>query len=156
MLDNRYMDKSSKLIRFSLGLVYFHFGILKFFPDLSPAEIIAEQTLTELSLFFISANTAMFILGITEIAIGIGFLFNIKPKWNLYLFISHMIGTFIPLFVIPQFVFKIAPFAPTIEGQYIIKNIVYLAVGISILSPQIRKESAKVKEIEKEHQDEAA
>ena len=152
------MEKSNKLIRFTLGFIYFHFGMLKFFSDLSPAEVLAELTITELSLHFIDATTAINLLAILEIVIGIGFLFNIKPKWVLYLFLFHMAGTFIPLFVIPQFVFKIAPFAPTIEGQYILKNIVYVAVGLSVLYPQLKSQETikKKKEEKKEGSLEAA
>lgn len=149
------MDKSHRAIRFTLGLIYFHFGLLKFFSDLSPAEVLAELTITELSLHFISATTAIFLLAILEVVIGVGFFFNIKPKWVLYLFLFHMAGTFIPLFVVPQFVFKIAPFAPTIEGQYILKNIVYVAVGLTILYPQVKTEKV-IKEKKKEETLEAA
>ena len=48
-----------------------------------------------------------------------------------------MIGTFLPLVLLPEFTFKVAPLAPNIEGQYIFKNIVFLAAGWTVLLPQI-------------------
>ena len=50
---------SPHLLRIALGIVYFHFGVLKFFPDLSPAELIAGETITRLSLHWIDARTAI-------------------------------------------------------------------------------------------------
>ncbi len=131
------MNSGYTLLRFSLGFIYFHFGILKFFTDLSSAELIAELTITKMSLYFINAHTAILSLAIMETIIGLSFLFNIRPKWTFYLFMAHMAGTFIPLFAIPEVVFKITPFAPTIEGQYILKNIVFIAAGWAVLYPQI-------------------
>jgi hypothetical protein len=41
----------------------------------------------------------------------------------------------VPLFVLPEFTFKFAPFGPTLEGQYILKNTVFLAAGLTVLWP---------------------
>jgi len=132
------MGKGYNLLRYSLGIVYFHFGLLKFFSDLSSAELLAEQTIMKFSLYYIDAHTAIIFLAALEVIIGLGFLFDFKPKWIFYLFMFHMAGTFIPLFAIPEVVFKIAPFAPTLEGQYILKNIVFIAAGWVVLYPQIK------------------
>ncbi len=48
-----------------------------------------------------------------------------------------MFGTFMPLFVLPEFTFKIAPFAPNVEGQYIFKNVVFVAAGWTVLLPAV-------------------
>ena len=65
------------LLRLALGLVYLHFGILKLFPDLSPAEMLATQTIIRLSWSWLDAPTALFLLAAFEISIGIGFLLDI-------------------------------------------------------------------------------
>lgn len=70
--------------------------------------------------------------------IGIGFLFAVARRWLPWVFFVHMFGTALPLFILPEFVFKIAPFAPTLEGQYILKNIVFVAAGWTVLVPQLR------------------
>ena len=138
------MGPGYHLLRYSLGIVYFHFGLLKFFSDLSSAELLAEQTIMKLSFYVIDAHTAIVFLAIMEVLIGLGFLFSIKLNWVFYLFLVHMAGTFIPLFAIPEIVFKVAPFAPTIEGQYILKNIVFIAAGWAVLYPHIKnKKEAK-------------
>lgn len=121
----------------TLGLVYFHFGLLKFFPDLSPAELLATQTVMALSGHLLDAHGALICLALMEIALGIGFIFNLFPRITFALFIFHMCGTFAPLFVLPEFTFKIAPFAFNIEGQYIFKNIVFVAAGWTVLYPHV-------------------
>ena len=132
--------QSPPLLRIALGLVYFHFGFLKFFPDLSPAEMLATQTVMRLSIGWLDARTALLVLATFECAIGLGFLFNLKMRWLLVVFLFHMAGTFAPLFVLPELAFKIAPFAPTLEGQYILKNVVFVAAGLSILWPNLARE----------------
>lgn len=134
------MELGYNLLRYSLGIVYFHFGLLKLFSDLSPAEMLVELTVMKSSFYLIDAHHALLILSVLEMVIGLGFLFNWNPRWVFYLFMFHMVGTFIPLFAIPEVVFKIAPFAPTLEGQYILKNIVYLAAGWAVLYPRIKNQ----------------
>lgn len=133
---NRIPERPSPtLLRLALGIVFFHFGFLKFYPDLSPAEMLASQTIMRLSGYALDAKSAMFCLAILEVAIGLGFLFNICLRFVSVLFLFHMIGTFAPLFALPELAFKIAPFAPTLEGQYILKNLVFVAAGWTVLLP---------------------
>jgi uncharacterized membrane protein YkgB len=134
------------LLRLSLGFVYFHFGLLKFFPDLSPAEWMAEQTLMKLSWYWLAPDRALWLLAVFECLIGLGLLFKVAPKTTLVMFFVHMAGTYLPAVFIPEFIFKVTPLAPSLEGQYIIKNLVFLAAGWTVLVPHAfprreRKES---------------
>jgi uncharacterized membrane protein YkgB len=129
---------SPTFLRLSAGFIYFFFGVLKFFPDLSPGEMLAEQTLMRLSLHWLDATTALWWLAVMECAIGLGFLFNAYMHWIFFIFIFHQISTFIPLFILPELTFKIAPLAPTMEGQYILKNLVSVAAGWTVMLPAVR------------------
>ncbi|MCP4190095.1 MAG: DoxX family membrane protein [Planctomycetaceae bacterium] len=128
-------DPSPTLLRLALGVVFFHFGFLKFFPDLSPAEMLGSQTIIRLTGNAVDAHSAMFCLAVLECTIGLGFLFNVCLRFVSLLFFFHMIGTFTPLFVLPELAFKIGPLAPTFEGQYILKNVVFVAAGWTVLLP---------------------
>ena len=130
---------SPTLLRIALGLVYVHFGLLKFYPDLSPAELLGSQTVMRLSLQWLDARAAMTFLASLECLIGVALLFNVFPRTTLVLFLIHMAGTFLPLFVLPELMFKIAPFAPTLEGEFILKNIVLVVAGLTILVPALRR-----------------
>ncbi len=134
---NALTVRSPYPLRLALAYVYLQFGILKLFPDLSPAEMIATQTIIKLSWSWLDAPTALFLLAIFEIVIGLGFLLDIWRRWMPWIFFAHMAGTFTPVFLLPELGFKIAPFAPTLEGQYILKNFVFVAAGWIVLGPQL-------------------
>lgn len=122
------------LLRIALGFMYFLFGFLKFFPDLSPAEMLAGETIARISAQMIDARQALHVLGAVECAIGLGFLVGLRPKFVFWVFLAHMAGTLLPLFVLPELMFKVAPFAPTMHGQYVLKNLVMAAAGWAVLS----------------------
>ena len=128
---------SFHFLRIALGLVYFHFGMLKFFPDLSPAELLASQTIMRLSDGMLDAHTALFWLAIMECVLGLAMIFNVCMRMTFFLFLGHMAGTFAPLFVLPELTFKISPLAPTMEGQYILKNVVFVAAGWAVFMPYL-------------------
>lgn len=125
------------VLRISLGVLYFHFGILKFFPDLSPAELLASQTIMRLTGGLLDSSEALYYLAIMEVVLGLALIFNVFMRFAFGLFLVHMAGTFAPIIVLPELAFKIFPFAPTIEGQYILKNIVFVAAGWGLLFPHL-------------------
>lgn len=119
-------------LRLSVGFLFLWYGILKFFPNVSSAENIASSTIEELSFGLVNGRTAMLILAIWETLIGLGLVFGIFLRETLLLLFLQMIGTFTPLILFPSATFTIFPFVPTLEGQYIIKNLVLISAGIAI------------------------
>ncbi len=119
-------------MRLSLGVIFFWFGALKFFPGLSPAEDLATRTMGLLSGGWISPPTALIVLALWECAVGLGLLFGLFLRLTLLLLFVQMLGTITPMFLFPQDVFTHFPYAPTLEGQYIIKNLVLIAAGLAI------------------------
>lgn len=120
------------LLRVSLGLVFLWFGVLKFFPDLSPAQGLAGDTIESLTLGVVSADVAVIILAVWECLIGLGLLFDVFVRTTLLLLWLQMAGTITPLFLFPDACFTHVPYAPTLEGQYIIKNVVLVSAGLVI------------------------
>jgi len=120
------------LLRISLGIVFFWFGFLKFFPGLSPAQTLAGDTMAALSFGLLSAKTAVLLLALWECLIGIGLLFSLFLRATLFLLWLQMLGTITPLFLFPELCFVSVPFVPTLEGQYIIKNMVLISAGLVI------------------------
>lgn len=125
------------LLRLSVGIVFLWFGGLKFFPGLSPAEGIASRTISMLSFGLIVPRTAVLILAVWESLIGVGLILNLFMRGTLFLLYLQMLGTLTPLFLLPGEVFIRAPYAPTLEGQYIIKNLVLISAGI-VLGATVR------------------
>jgi len=120
------------ILRISLGLVFAWFGALKFLPGASPAEDLAGRTIEYLTLGQMSSQVALPILAIWEVAIGIGLLTGVLLRTVLALMLLQMAGTLAPLFLFPDDVFLYVPYAPTLEGQYIIKNAVLISAAIVI------------------------
>lgn len=123
-------QNSLKLLRISLGIVFIWFGFLKFFPGLSPAQDLATRTISMLTFGLITPKIAIVILATWETIIGLGFLTGKFQRATLVLLFLQMVGTFTPVFLFPNEVFTQIPFAPTLEGQYIIKNIVIVSAGL--------------------------
>lgn len=120
------------LLRASLGIVFLWFGALKFFPGMSPAEDLAVRTIERLTLGMIPADTALWLLAAWESLIGFGLIFGKFMRATLLLLFAQMIGTISPVFFFPQEVFAVIPYAPTLEGQYIIKNLVIVSAALVI------------------------
>lgn len=125
------------LLRVSVGIVFLWFGFLKFFPGLSPAQDLAVQTIGILTFGLLSSKTAIIILAAWECLIGVGLLFGLFMRGTLLLLFLQMMGTITPLFFFPNEAFTIIPYAPTLEGQYIIKNLVLISAGI-VLGATVR------------------
>jgi uncharacterized membrane protein YphA (DoxX/SURF4 family) len=120
------------LLRISLGVVFLWFGILKFFPGLSPATALALKTIDVLTSGTVPHGVAINVLAAWECLIGLGLLFGIALRVTLFLLFVQMLGTITPIFFFPELVFTRVPYAPTLEGQYIIKNMVLISAGIVI------------------------
>lgn len=120
------------LLRISLGIVFLWFGALKFFPDLSPAEDLASRTINQLTFGLISEDVALMILATWECLIGLGLIFGVFLRVTLLLLFVQMLGTITPIIFFPNEVFTQIPYATTLEGQYIIKNMVLISAGFVI------------------------
>jgi uncharacterized membrane protein YphA (DoxX/SURF4 family) len=149
LVDRRITAWMSKygllLLRLSIGIVFFWFGILKFFPGLSPAQDLAFRTIDLLSFGLIPGSLSIHILATWEVVIGIGLLTGIYMRITLFLLFLQMIGTMSPVFLFPAEVFTKIAYAPTLEGQYIIKNLVIISAGI-VLGATVRKEKPRIAE----------
>ena len=121
-----------QLLRISLGVVFFWFGVLKFFPGLSPATELATRTIDVLTFGQVPQGVAINVLAAWETAIGLGLIFGVAMRATLFLLFVQMLGTITPVFLFPELVFTRVPYAPTLEGQYIIKNVVLVSAGIVI------------------------
>lgn len=119
-------------LRISVGIVFLWFGVLKFFPGLSPAQEIATVTIERLTFGFIQANVALIILATWETLIGLGLISGAFLRVTLFLLFAQILGAMTPLFLFPAETFTIFPYAPTFEGQYIIKNLVLISAGFVV------------------------
>jgi len=87
----------------------------------------------------IPADISIKLLATWEVLVGISFIFGLFIRYISILFLVHMVLTFTPLFIFPELSFTQAPYAFTIVGQYIVKNIVFILVGVLILQEELKK-----------------
>ncbi len=135
------MSNTISLLKISLGIIFLWYGMLKFFPELSPAEDLAINTINWIFNGLIQNDISIKLLALWEVVIGLGLLLGVYTRFITYLFLIHMSLTFLPLFIFPSVSFTVAPYAFTLVGQYIVKNIVFILVGILILQNENKERS---------------
>ncbi len=118
------------LLRISIGIIFLWFGFIKYFPGLSPIEDLAVRTTRVLTFNLFSDSGMAAGLATLECLIGIGLLTGKFLRVTLLLLLFQLVGAISPVFIFPHEVFKIIPIAPTLAGQYIIKDIVIISAWI--------------------------
>jgi putative oxidoreductase len=123
---------SVTLLRLSLGLVFFAFGVLKFVPGLSPAAGLAGDTFSELTLGLVPPEAGVVAVAALETAIGLSLLTGRLLRLGLALLGVAMVGILSPLVLLPEALFRGALYAPTLTGQYVLKDVVLLAAALAV------------------------
>ena len=113
-------------LRVSMGVVFIWFGALKF-RGISPANELVAQTV-----YWFPPEVFIPVLGAWEALIGICLLIRPLIRVAIFLLLLQMPGTMLPLVLLPQVCFTQFPFGLTMEGQYIIKNLVLISAAIVI------------------------
>ncbi len=122
-----WMEKyGSLLLRISLAIIFIWFGALKPL-GISPAEELVKRTV-----YWFSPDIFVPILGWWEVAIGAGLLFRPLLRFALALLFLQMPGTILPLILLPEVCFTQFPCGLTLEGQYIIKNLILISAAIVV------------------------
>jgi uncharacterized membrane protein YphA (DoxX/SURF4 family) len=120
------------ILRVTLGIVFLWFGVLKFFPGLSPAQDLAARTISLLTFGIVTPAVSVPVLALWECLIGIGLITGKFMRFTLLLLLLQMLGTLTPLVLFPAETWQVFPISPSLEGQYIIKNIVLVSAGLVI------------------------
>ena len=118
-------------LRVSLAIIFIWFGVLK------PLGISAAQSLVEATVAWmplLSPGGWVAVIGWWEVAIGVSFLFHRTVRLAIALMAMQMVGTFLPLVLLPEVTFQAGriPYGPTLEGQYILKNLLIISAGLVI------------------------
>jgi uncharacterized membrane protein YkgB len=113
------------VMRVGLGVVFFWFGALKLVPGLSPAEELVRHTI-----YFVDPDLFLPVLAIWEMLIGLGLISGKFMRLTLLLLFLQMPGTALPLLILPEVCWTAFPIGLTLEGQYIIKNLVLIGAGL--------------------------
>jgi uncharacterized membrane protein YphA (DoxX/SURF4 family) len=113
-------------LRLALGVTFIWFGGLKPF-GLSPA-----QDLVAATVYWSEPEIIVPLIGLWEVAIGVCLLYPPLTRIGLALLALQMPGTFLPLVLLPEVCFTVFPLGLTLEGQYIVKNLVIIGSALIV------------------------
>lgn len=122
-----YMDRwGMPVLRTAVAIVFIWFGALKVF-GVSPAGELVAATV-----YVVPPELFIPVLGVWEVLIGISLLYRPLIRLGIFLLFFQLPGTFLPLILVPEAVYVAFPYALTVEGQYIIKNLVIIGAALVI------------------------
>ena len=125
---------SIQLLRVTVGLVFLVFGILKFFPGVSPVEELTIKTTDALSFDFVPGGIAIVLIASLECIIGLLLISGRGLRIAVYLLAGQLIGILAPLVLFTGRLFDGPHHAPTLEGQYVVKDFILVAAGFVVAS----------------------
>ena len=114
------------VLRVALGIVFVWFGGLKVIGGSPAADLVAA------TVYVVPAAVFVPILGVWEVLIGLCLLYRPLIRVGILLLFLQMPGTFLPIVLLPEVVFVTFPHALTVEGQYIVKNLVIIGAALVV------------------------
>ncbi len=123
---------SIAILRVSMGAVFLLFGALKFFPGVSPAQGLVEKTIDILTLGLVPGAVALVLVATLECVIGLCLISGRAVRGAVYLLGIQLIGILSPLVLLTARLFDGPHGAPTLEGQYVLKDLILVAAAMVI------------------------
>ena len=114
-------------LRYSVGTIFIWFGLLKPL-GISPANELVANTVY----WFEDKISFVKFLGWWEVVIGLTMFYKPLIRVSIFLLFIQMPGTFLPLVLLPEVCFTQFPFGLTLEGQYIVKNLIIISSALVI------------------------
>ncbi len=121
------------VLRVAVAIVFIWFGALKVLGDSPAAELVAA------TVYVVPPDLFVPVLGIWEILIGVCLLYRPLIRLGILLLFLQLPGTFLPIVLLPDVVFYVFPYALTVEGQYIVKNLVIIGAAL-VIGSTVRSE----------------
>ena len=137
-LHRQLVRHSVSALRIAVGAVFLAFGALKLFPDVSPAQGLATSTTELLTLGLVPASVALAAVATLECFIGICFLLNRWMRVAVWLLAIQLVGILAPLVLLTGRLFAGPYGAPTLEGQYVLKDVVLVGAAMVIAAGTFR------------------
>jgi putative oxidoreductase len=118
------------LLKLSLALVFFWFGVLKL-TGVSPVIDLLNHSLPMLA-----QSPHIELLGLAEMFIAVGLVVNKFSRYVATLMILYLFGTLSLVWIAPQLIFAPAFPVLTMPGEFIAKNFVLISAGLVVIESQ--------------------
>jgi uncharacterized membrane protein YphA (DoxX/SURF4 family) len=137
---------SVTVLRVSLGAVFLGFGFLKFFPGVSPAERLVMKTTSVLTFGLVPGSVSIIAIAVLECVIGLWLLSGRALRGVLVLLGLELVGILSPVVLLAGRLFMGPHHAPTLEGQYVLKDVILvgavLVIAATVLTAKRRSRTA--------------
>ncbi|HEV7807953.1 MAG TPA: DoxX family membrane protein, partial [Solirubrobacteraceae bacterium] len=121
---------SISILRVTVGAIFLGFGLLKFFPGVSPAQNLVESTTHILTFGLVPGAIALVGVATLESIIGLCLLANRGMRAAVYMLVVQLLGILSPIVLLPGRLFSGTGIAPTLEGQYVLKDIIIVGAAL--------------------------
>jgi uncharacterized membrane protein YphA (DoxX/SURF4 family) len=123
---------SITILRMSLGAVFLAFGALKFFPGVSPAQDLVERTTDALTFGLVPGGIALVVVATLECVVGLCLLSGRAVPLAVCLLGILLVGILSPLVLLTGRLFAGPHGAPTLEGQYVLKDVILVGAALVV------------------------
>lgn len=138
VLHHQFVAHSIAVLRIAVGLVFFGFGVLKYFPGVSPAQNLTEATTHILFFGLVPGRVSMLFVATLECMIGLSLIAGRPMRVAIWLLGMEFVGILSPLVLLPARLFSGPHHAPTLEGQYVLKDIILVGAAMVIAAATFR------------------
>jgi len=121
---------SIAILRVSIGAILLGFGVLKFFPGVSPAQGLVEKTTSMLTFGLVPGAIALVLVALLETVVGLWLISGRGMRGAVYLLGAQLVGIMSPLVLLPGRLFAGPHGAPTLEGQYVLKDVIIVGAAL--------------------------
>jgi putative oxidoreductase len=138
VIHHQLVAHSVAVLRVAVGAVFLGFGVLKYFPGVSPAENLTNATTHLMSLGLVPGGVSIVAIATLECFIGVCLLAGRWMRLAIWLLALEFVGILAPLALLPGRLFAGPHGAPTLEGQYVLKDVILVAAGMVIAAATFR------------------
>jgi len=138
VIHHRLVAHSVGVLRVAVGAVFLGFGVLKFFPGVSPAENLTQATTDLLTFGLIPGSVSILAVATLECFIGVALIAGRFMRIAIWLLTIQFVGILSPLVLLPDRLFAGPHNAPTLEGQYVLKDIILVGAAMVIAAATFR------------------
>ena len=132
-----WMEKYGiRILRICLALIFIWFGLLK------PWGLSPEEQLISHTVYWFDPNMMVPFIGCWEVITGLCLLYRPFIRFAGIMLLLQMPGTLLPLFLLPEVCFTSIPFGLTMEGQYIVKNLILITAAL-VVGGTVRTQSCE-------------
>ena len=138
LIHCRFVTHGIAVLRIAVGAVFLGFGALKYFPGVSPAEDLVHSTTDLLTFGLVPGGVSIVAVATLECFIGACLISGRLMRWAIWLLALLFVGILSPLVLLPGRLFAGSYGAPTLEGQYVLKDVILVAAGMVIAAGTFR------------------